>query len=341
MTLVEKKQKLAAKVAEARGYLDAKDLEKYNNIDAEIDTLNAEIKAEEKQLEREAALAAIPDPQSRPTPQDNGKPARAAEMPEYCDAFMKAVREGKAVLSADEKKLFQNVLSTVPDAKGGFLVMPAEMEKSIRETLMENVAMRSLATVISATADKKIPFVTSFGAASWIGENGAYPKVDDSFGVKVIGSNKAGKIILVSEELLNDADFDLMAHINRSFARVFAEAEEAAYVTGDGVDKPTGFLTHAKVANGAWGWGKLGYVATGADGDFAAVNASDAIVDLVYALNAEYRANASFVMNSKTAGAVRKMKDADGRFLWSDGLAAGEPARLMGYPVLIAEDMPD
>jgi HK97 family phage major capsid protein len=82
-------------------------------------------------------------------------------------------------------------------------------------------------------------------------------------------------------------------------------------------------------------------VVTGAAGDFATVNAADAIVDLVYALDATYRANASFVMNSKTAGAVRKMKDADGRFLWSDGLQAGEPARLMGYPVLIAEDMPD
>jgi len=64
-------------------------------------------------------------------------------------------------------------------------------------------------------------------------------------------------------------------------------------------------------------------------------------VDLVYALGAQYRANASFVMNSKTAGVVRRLKDADGRFLWSDGLAAGEPARLMGYAVLIAEDMPD
>ncbi|MGB5837704.1 MAG: phage major capsid protein, partial [Albidovulum sp.] len=88
-------------------------------------------------------------------------------------------------------------------------------------------------------------------------------------------------------------------------------------------------------------WGNLGYVPTGAAGDFAPTNASDAIVDLVYALSSEYRANASFVMNSKSAGAVRKMKDADGRFLWSDGLAAGEPARLMGYPVLVAEDMPD
>ena len=71
------------------------------------------------------------------------------------------------------------------------------------------------------------------------------------------------------------------------------------------------------------------------------IDPSDAIVDLVYSLGARYRVNGAFVMNSKTAGSVRKMKDADGRFLWSDGLAAGEPARLMGYPVLIAEDMPD
>ncbi|SEQ16960.1 phage major capsid protein, HK97 family [Loktanella sp. DSM 29012] len=87
-----------------------------------------------------------------------------------------------------------------------------------------------------------------------------------------------------------------------------------------------------------WQWGNLGYVPTGVDGS---LGDADAIIDLVYALGAEYRAGAAFVMNSRTAGMVRKLKDADGRFLWSDGLASGEPARLMGYPVLIAEDMPD
>jgi HK97 family phage major capsid protein len=92
------------------------------------------------------------------------------------------------------------------------------------------------------------------------------------------------------------------------------------------------------VDNGVWVWGNLGYVPTGVAG---AIAGPDPIVDLVYALGAQYRANGTFVMNSKTAGTIRKMKDADGRFLWSDGLAAGEPARLMGYPVLIAEDMPD
>jgi HK97 family phage major capsid protein len=144
-----------------------------------------------------------------------------------------------------------------------------------------------------------------------------------------------------SQRLLDDAAFDVEDWLARRIAERFVRAEAAAFVAGDGVDKPKGFLTHPKVAQASWAWGSLGYVATGANGDFAGVNAADAIVDLVYALGADYRANASFVMNSKTAGAVRKMKDADGRFLWSDGLASGEPARLMGYPVLVAEDMPD
>src|SRR5690606_3612237 len=144
-----------------------------------------------------------------------------------------------------------------------------------------------------------------------------------------------------SQRLLDDSAFDIEGWLAGRIADKFARAEAQAFVAGDGIDKPKGFLSHTKVDDGAWAWGTIGYVPTGAAGDFAATNASDAIVDLVYALNAEYRANATFVMNSKTAGAVRKMKDADGRFLWSDGLAAGEAARLMGYPVLIAEDMPD
>ena len=80
---------------------------------------------------------------------------------------------------------------------------------------------------------------------------------------------------------------------------------------------------------------------TGNDGGFNSSAPGDGLVNLVYTLGARYRANASFVLNSKTAGMVRRIKDAEGRFLWTDGLTAGEPARLLGYPVLTAEDMPD
>jgi HK97 family phage major capsid protein len=144
-----------------------------------------------------------------------------------------------------------------------------------------------------------------------------------------------------SQRLLDDAAFDIEGWLAGRIADKFARAEADAFINGNVAGRPSGLLSHSKVDNDAWTWGNLGYVATGTAGDFDSTNAADAIVDLVYALGARYRANATFVMNSKTAGAVRKMKDADGRFLWLDGLSQGEPARLMGYPVLIAEDMPD
>jgi HK97 family phage major capsid protein len=145
----------------------------------------------------------------------------------------------------------------------------------------------------------------------------------------------------VSQRLLDDAAFDIEGWLATRIADKFARAEAAAFVSGDGIDKPKGFLTYASAPAGSESWGQLGHVITGADADFSTTNGADAIVDLVYSLGAPYRANAVFLMNSKTAGTVRKLKDADGRFLWFDGLAAGEPARLMGYRVLIAEDMPD
>ena len=140
-----------------------------------------------------------------------------------------------------------------------------------------------------------------------------------------------------SQRLLDDAAFDIEGWLAGRIADKFARAEAAAFINGDGIDKPTGFLSHTRVENDSWAWNTLGYVPTGVEGDLT----PDSIVDLIYALGAQYRANGSFIMNSKTAGRVRKLKDLDGRFLWSDGMASGEPARLMGYPVLVAEDMPD
>ena len=124
-------------------------------------------------------------------------------------------------------------------------------------------------------------------------------------------------------------------------ADTFARSEAAAFVTGDGADKPVGILNHPTVENDSWAWGSLGYVATGTNGGFNSSSPGDGLINLVYGLGARYRANASFVLNSKTAGLVRQIKDAEGRFLWTDSLAAGEPARLLGYPVLVSEDMPD
>lgn len=324
-TVLEKKKRLAALVAEARTYLDAGETEKYENADKDVDKLTAEIKAEEKQEQREAALEKIDVAASKPVPENAAKPKNIFATEEYKNMFFKAVREGKNSLTSEERKIYQNALVTNDDSKGGFLVMPSEMETAIHDILAANVTMRRLATVITSTADHKIPIVTSYGAASWIGENGVYPTVDDSFGVKVIGSNKLGKIIRVSEELMNDSDYDLSGHISRSFARAYAEAEEPAFVSGNGVDKPTGYLIDAE---------------TGVTTASSSAITADELLDLFYSLKKGYRGNATFVLNDLTEKAIRKLKNGTtGDYMWQPGLVAGQPNVLLGRPIASSDSM--
>ncbi len=233
-------------------------------------------------------------------------------------------------------------LSSAIAAEGGYLVDPQTAD-TIRGVLRSTASLRAVANIVNveATAFEVLVDHTEVGSG-WATETGAAAETDTPQIERItIPLHELSALPKASQRLLDDSAFDVETWLASRIADKFASSEAAAFISGDGVDKPKGFLRHTTVDNDSWSWNNLGYIATGVDGDFASGEAADAIVTLVYALGAKYRANASFVMNSKTAGAVRKMKDADGRFLWSDGLAAGEPARLMGYPVLIAEDMPD
>jgi HK97 family phage major capsid protein len=122
---------------------------------------------------------------------------------------------------------------------------------------------------------------------------------------------------------------------------VFAVQEGAAFVSGDGNNKPKGFLSYTNIANASWVWGDIGYIATGAAGAFPASNPSDVLVDLIYALKAGYRQNGTFVMNRKTQAAIRKFKDAQGNYLWAPPTQVNGRATLMTFPITEAEDMPD
>ncbi|MEL6467385.1 MAG: phage major capsid protein [Pseudomonadota bacterium] len=229
-------------------------------------------------------------------------------------------------------------LSTAVNSDGGYLVDPATSE-TVKSVLNATASIRSIASVVNVEATSYDVLVdhTDVGTG-WATESGNLVETDTpSIDRITIPLHELSALPKASQRLLDDSAFDIEGWLAGRIADKFARAEAAAFVNGDGIDKPKGFLTHTSVDNDVWAWGNLGYVPTGVDGDVT----GEAIIDVVYALGAEYRANATFVMNSKTAGLVRKLKDNDGRFLWSDGLAASQPATLMGYPVLIAEDMPD
>ena len=229
-------------------------------------------------------------------------------------------------------------LSTAVNSDGGYLVDPAT-SATVQSVLNATASIRSIASVVNVEATS-YDVLVDYGdvGTGWATETSNVTETETpSIDRITIQLHELSALPKASQRLLDDSAFDIEGWLAGRIADRFARAEAAAFISGDGIDKPKGFLTHTDVDDAIWDWGTLGYVASGEDGNVTA----DAIIDVVYALGAEYRANATFVMNSKTTGLVRKLKDNDGRFLWSDGLAAGQPATLMGYPVLIAEDMPD
>ena len=261
------------------------------------------------------------------------------EPDEHKAAFDAYIRRGdESGLRDLEAKAF----SGAAGADGGYLV-PPETDTEIGRRLSVASPIRALATVrqVSAAVLKK-PFALAGLSCGWVAETASRPQTNTpqlaelSFPTMELYAMPAA-----SQALLDDAAVDIEAWISQEVDIVFAEQEGTAFVTGDGVNKPKGFLSYTNVADGSWSWGNIGYVASGAAGAFKASNPSDTIIDTIYALKASYRQNASFVMNRKTQAAIRKFKDADGNYLWRPPAAAGQPASLMGFAVAEAEDMPD
>jgi HK97 family phage major capsid protein len=194
---------------------------------------------------------------------------------------------------------------------------------------------------ISASVYRK-PMMTSGPATGWVGETAARPQtaspvLDElSFPAMELYAMPAA-----TATLLEDAAVNLDEWLASEIDQVFAEQEGAAFVSGDGVNKPKGFLSYTTVSNSAWAWGQIGYIATGAAGAFPASHPSDVLIDLIYAVKAGYRQNGLFVMNRKTQSAVRKFKAADGHYLWQPPAQAGGRATLMSFPLAEAEDMPE
>jgi HK97 family phage major capsid protein len=249
------------------------------------------------------------------------------------DAYLRSGDEGAF------RGLEGKAMSAAVAADGGVLVSPQAAE-AIRAILLSTASIRSVASVV-AVEGSGLDFLIDRAevGAGWATESAASAETGTGAIEKInIPLHELAAQPKASQRLLDDAAFDVEAWLSGRIAERFARSESGAFVTGNGVDKPKGFLSYPTVANGTWSWGNLGYVATGAAG---ALTNIDPLVDLVYSLGAQYRARAVFVMNSRTTGVLRKLKDSDGRFLWSDGMTAGEPARLMGYRVLIVEDMPD
>jgi HK97 family phage major capsid protein len=222
----------------------------------------------------------------------------------------------------------RNALQVGELSEGGYTV-PDEFEHILVEALQEENIMRGLVHVITTSSgDRKIPLVTSKGAASWVEEESVIPESDDGFGQITLSAHKVGSMIRISEELLRDSAFDLAAYIRGEFARRVGAAEESAILAGDGSHKPTGLLHDTLGA-------ELGVTAAA-----SAAIIADELLDLQHSLKAGYRRKAAFIMNDATVKLIRKLKDNNGQFMWQPGLLYGQPDTLLNQRVLTSNYMP-
>lgn len=299
-------------------------VEQYDRMAQEVKDLGAEIERLEQQAQVDAQLAA---PTSRPV---SGKPMIVTEeraatktgTKEYTEAFWNMIR------NRGNYGEVHNALSVGEDSEGGFTV-PDEFERKLVEALEGNNIFRGMATVIrTSSGTRKIPIAEDTGEASWIDEGEEIPESDTTFGQTMLSAYKLGTMIKISNELLNDSAFDLASYIARRFGVRMGNAEERAFITGDGVGKPLGLLDDA----GA----KIGVTAA----KTTAIS-FDEVFQLYYALKAPYRKKAEFLCNEALVLQLMTIKDNNGNYIWKPGLDIGKPDTLLNRPLKTSAFMPE
>lgn len=296
-----------------------------------VDRINRALDEQKRQLDALTLDAA------RPVIGAERKVAPAAR--EKKAAFERYLRKGDAG-GLDALELKAMSVGSNPD--GGYTV-PLDIEQTIDRVLAKVSPMRAIATVrqIGSMVYRK-PIATAGAATGWVAETDARPQTGaPTLAAIDFPTMELYAMPAATQALLDDSQVDLEQWLANEVQTVFAEQEGAAFVSGNGTTQPKGFLTESIVADSTWAWSKLGYIASGAAGAFAAANPTDALVSLAYAPKQAYRAGGTWMMNRTTESVIRKFKDSTGAYIWQPGASAGQPPTLLGYPVAEADDMPD
>ncbi len=301
------------------GLISEEDSKTYDEMERKVRAYNFEIERlkdmeeMDKKLSKPTSNAIVTKPMK--IEEKEKKMGRARD--EYKNAMLSALRSNF--------KRLENVLQEGVDEDGGYLV-PEEYDERLIETLKEENIMRTLATSIKTSGDHKINIAMSDPAAAWIEEGGELKFGDSKFAQKLLDSHKLHVAIKITEELLYDNAFDLEEHILKSFGMALSNAEEDAFLNGDGNGKPVGIFDKKDGGN------YLKEVAT---------LKTDDLVDLVHALKRPYRKNAVFILNDKTIASIRKLKDNNGAYIWQPSYQEKEPDTILGYSVYTSAYAPE
>ena len=331
MTILEMRKKRSETWEKAKAFLDshrndsgilsAEDTQIYERMEKEIVDRGHEIERQERleSMEREMNKATSETIRNTPNSSQPDKVGRAAD--EYKDAFWRSLRN-------ETNYEIRNALREGVDSDGGYLV-PDTFEHTLVQALNEENVIRQLAhTFTTASGTHSIPIVGTRGKATWVAEEQEIPETTDTFTQKTITAHKLTALIKISEELLNDSAFDLESYITTEFARKISDAEEEAFITGNGTGRPYGIL-HDK--EGA----EVGVTA-------AAANAitTNELIDLYYSLRSPYRKRAVWIMNDSTVNLIRKLKDGNGQYIWEPGIKTNDTDTILGRKVYTTTCMP-
>ena len=280
------------------------------NFSKEIDRLQREEQME-KMMEK-PINAPIKEKPRQDVEEKTGRARKA-----YKESMLQALRTNFKQVS--------NILQEGVDADGGYLV-PEEYDARLISVLEEENIIRNLATVITTAGNHKINIAGTRPAAAWIDEGAELKFGDATFKQMLLDAHKLHVAIKVTEELLYDSAFNLEAYINEQFGKALANAEEDAFLNGDGNNKPTGIFHET---NGGTFLEKVSAIK------------SDDVINLVHALKRPYRKNAVFITNDKTIAQIRKFKDSNGAYIWQPSYQQGEPDKLLGYPIYTSAFAPE
>lgn len=300
------------------GVLSAEDDAVYARMEKELDDLAKEITRQEKleSYEREMAKNLTTPLTTKP----NNEVPVEEKKGRASDAYKKAMLDA---MRCNFKRV-SNVLQEGVDADGGYLV-PEEYDKRIIDILSEENIMRKLGTTITTSGQHKINIAATKPAAAWIEEGGALQFSDATFSQILLDAHKLHVAIKITEELLYDNAFNLENYIVTEFGKAIANAEEDAFLNGDGTGKPLGLF--AKTGGGT----KAASTADPTADDFIA---------LIYALKRPYRKNASFIINDKNIALLRQLKDNNGAYMWQPSVQVGEPDTFLGYKLYTSQFAP-
>lgn len=328
--LNEKQIKAEAGQAEIQEKLSRMD----SALDA-VDTAKAEFEAEIKRMK---AIDAINE---------------TLKTSAHAQTFVNFMRKGENNEVTDqlrnfEKAQFKNAVDVTTGANGEFAV-PDELSRSIYQLAGAVNTMRSICRRIQTSSPNFEELVDTKGATSeWVGEKSARSETDSPSLAKLTPYwGELSAMPFSTQHALDDIFFDVGAWLVDSVIDSFVDAEEAAFIGGNGTNKPKGFLNYTinSTADATRGFGEIQYIASGDAAGFAdasaTVSPADCLIDMIAAIKSQHLREAAFLMNRATKATVRKFKDySTGNFIWQPGIALGEPDQLLGYPLKISDSMP-